>query len=134
MHACGSWLNDWGTTSVAMYTNCASLFLLVVILDVSNQQTPEIQTAVEGVSTNINIPCNLGRREGAPFWFINGTVYELFQIPIFFPSIPNVDSFTHLTIPEVRLELNNTFFQCAILDENDFYRLGNAIKLIVELR
>ena len=82
----------------------------------------EIQTAVEGVSTNINIPCNLGGEVEAPFWFINGTSHELFSIPLNVPYIPMVDSFAGLTIPVVTLNLSETVFQYAIY--NDDRRLG----------
>ena len=94
----------------------------------------EVQVAVEGISININIPCNLGRGEGAPFWFINNTAYELFSIPLNFPYIPTVNSFSQLTIPMVVLELDNTLFQCAIIDESGSLLQGMAVLLRVEPR
>ena len=109
-----------------------SFFFLLVLLDVSLQQAPIPQRAVEGISENINIPCSLGRGVQAPFWFINDTAYELFSIPLHFPYIPRVDSFSQLTIPVVVLDFDNTLFQCAIIDENGLIRRGNAILLIVE--
>ena len=98
----------------------------------SHQQTTRDQmTAVAGVSTNINIQCNLNRREEAPFWFINNTVYELLNIPLDFPYIPIVNSFSQLTIPVVVLELDNTHFQCASYEEDGSVRHGIDVLLLV---
>lgn len=77
-----------------------------------SESTP-IQIAVEGISANIFISCQLGRESDAPFWFINNVAYELLNIPIDFPFIPIVDSYSQLTIPVVSLDLNDTHFQCA---------------------
>lgn len=94
-------------------------------------QATQTQTAVEGVSMNINIPCNLGRQEHAPLWNINGTSYELFDIPLRFSFIPVVDSFTELTIPDVSLELNNTIFQCVLIEPDGNVVYGIINRLIV---
>ena len=83
---------------------------------------------MEGVSSNIIIPCSLGRGEEAPFWIINDIVYELFSVPQYLI----VESFSELTIRVVILDLNNTIFQCALYDENGVVHFGNAIKLTVE--
>ncbi len=72
------------------------------------------QGALSGLSTSI--PCY--NHEETPFWFINGTVYELFSIPRHFPFIPVVDSYSALTIPYVYLALDQTTFQCAMFGEN----------------
>ena len=95
-----------------------------------HQQTQN-QTAVAGVSTNINIPCSLGREEQAPFWYINDTSYELFSIPQFFSYIPVVDSYTQLTIPMVYPELNDTFFRCAHIDNRGIVVFGVPQRLLV---
>lgn len=92
-----------------------------MLQECSAQQT-QTQTAVAGISTNINIPCSLGREEEAPFWYINDTSYELFSIPQFFPYIPVVDSYTQLTIPVVVEELSGTLFQCAIFEPDGLVR------------
>ena len=99
----------------------------------SAQQTiaQQVQTAVAGVSTNINIPCSLRREDEAPFWYINGTSYELFSIPQFFPYIPVVDSYTHLTIPMIYPELNDTLFRCAHIDNRGIVVLGVPQRLRV---
>ena len=109
--------------------NYTSLFLIVLILEVSHQQKEQV--AVAGVSTNINILCNLDRDEEAPFWFINNTAYELFSIPFDFPYIPTVNSFSQLTIPVVVLELDNTLFQCASYEDNGSVNHGKAELLSV---
>ena len=110
-------------------------FLLVfILLNASYQQTPydEIQRAMAGVSiyTNINIPCNIGRGEEAPFWFINNTAYELFSIPLDFPYIPTVNSFSQLTIPVVVIDLNSTLFQCTSFGEDGLVHRGINVLLI----
>ena len=101
------------------------------LLQVCSAQQTQTQTAVAGVSTNINIPCSLGREEEAPFWYINYTVYELFSIPSSFPYIPVVDSYTQLTIPEVAEELNNTLFRCGHIDDSGDVVFGVPQRLLV---
>ena len=78
------------------------------------------QAGVAGISTNVNIECNLGRQEAAPFWQINGTVYELFSIScaFFFGVIPVVNSYSSLTIPRLTVELNGIDFQCIVFSED----------------
>ena len=111
---------------------CRFPSIIVLDLNTSEPQMPNIQTAVEGVSANINIPCNLDRGEEAPFWFINETAYELLSIPLDFPYIPTVNSFSQLTIPVVTINLNNTQFQCASFGEDGSLRQGIAVLLTVE--
>ena len=89
------------------------------------------QTAVAKISTNINIPCALGREEQAPFWYINDTAYELFSIPLDFLYIPVVNSYTQLTIPVVVQELSGTLFQCAIFEPSRLVRDRIINQLIV---
>ena len=104
------------------------------MLILESHQRAEMQTAVAGASTNVNIPCNLVIGEEAPFWLINDISYELFSIPLYFPYIPTVESFSQLTIPVVPLELNNTHFQCASYDEDGSDHRGTAVLLLVESR
>lgn len=62
---------------------------------------------------NVHITCDHGtQREDAPFWRINGNVYDIFHVPSYF----RVDSFTHLTIPVVNISLNDSTFQCIFID------------------
>ena len=110
--------------------NDACLFAVLLQQECSAQVTQN-QTAVAGVSTNINIPCSLGREEEAPFWCINDTSYELFSIPQFFPYIPVVDSYTQLTIPMVYPELNDTLFLCAHIDNRGIVVFGVPQRLLV---
>ena len=92
------------------------------LIDLSHQQ--QEQVAVDRVSANINIPCNLGRRGAKPFWIIDEFVYELFSIPYAFrpdvnpPLIPVANTYSSLRIPLVTRDFNGTTFQCAINTEN----------------
>jgi hypothetical protein len=102
---------------------------------VSQQQVIE-QVAVAGVSTNVIIPCNLGLQNRTPFWYINGSVHELFSIPHSFLSdvtpavIPVVESYAALDIPIVTLQLDGTTFQCAVFSRNDLV-MGLTTRLTV---
>lgn len=90
----------------------------------------QIQTlTVEDGQRNVTIPCDL-QREQSPFWFVNGSAYGLMEIPLDFPSIPEVNSYIQLTIPIVTRELNNTIFQCASFDAGGLV-LGSPFELIV---
>ena len=86
--------------------------------------------AVEGVSTNIIIPCNL-QLDVAPFWIVNGSVYELFN-SLLYGLIPVVGRFTGLTIPVVTQDLDGIIFQCATFNENGRTILGGGIRLRVQ--
>jgi hypothetical protein len=97
----------------------------------SQQQIAE-QVAVERLSRNINIECAL-RLDVAPFWIINGSVYELFSIPQNFMrgTIPEVNSFAVLVIPQVFLNLTGLLFQCASFSDDGTMTLGAASRLVV---
>jgi len=84
------------------------------------------QITVEGVSTNINIVCSLGNQEGAPFWYINNTAYELFSIPWKFHFIPVVESYSFLVIPRISLDLNGLVLQCGSFDESGMLILSTS--------
>lgn len=91
---------------------------------------PSPQGAVTGLSTSI--PCDHGRQVEAPFWFIGGIVYEIFSIPLYFPSIPIVNSYTSLSIPNVTFRVDNIVFRCATFDQNGILTpASNAIRLLV---
>ncbi len=93
-------------------------------------QSIQPQGAVTGLSTSI--PCDHGRQEEAPFWFINDTAYELFSIPQYLPSISVISSYTSLTIPNVTRAVDNTVFRCATFDNNgNITSANNAIRLLV---
>jgi hypothetical protein len=98
----------------------------------SSQQQIADQVAVEGLSTNIIIPCTL-RLDVAPLWIINGSVYELFSIPQIFlrGTIPEVSSFAALVIPQVFLNLTGLTFQCASFGDDGTTTLGAASRLVV---
>ena len=115
-------------------------FLAGLLLSLSSQQQQQQeiveQAAVAGLSTNIVINCGLGRQDEAPFWVINGSIYELFSIPQSFlsngvPVVPTVDSFERLAIPQVTTDLNRTVFQCDLFGDNGVIIEGQRTKLIV---
>lgn len=113
-----------------MYQRSWHAGLLATVL---SQQEVNNQTAVAGISTNINIGCNLNRQQAAPFWRINNTVYELFSISCtFLPAgvIPVVDSYSGLTIPRPIVDLDGVIFQCALFGE-DRMIYGTKTRLIV---
>ena len=85
--------------------------------------------AVAGLLTSI--PCDFsGILQEAPFWLINGTVYELFSIPRHFPFIPVVESYATLNIPSVPLSISGTTFQCARFNGSGVIR-GIPVQLTV---
>ena len=86
--------------------------------------------AVAGLS--VTIPCDheFGRQNEAPFWIINGIVYELFSIPRNFPFIPVIESYVFLNIPFVYLALNQSTYQCIAFDTNGAVN-GSFVQLIV---
>ena len=116
----------------------AALFSSGLLAATQSQQQTIEQVAVAGVSTNIEIPCTVGRQDETPFWYINGSVYELFGIPrSFLPGItpaviPVVDSYSALQLPMVIVELDRTLFQCAVFNENGRV-LGVATRLNVRV-
>ena len=69
-------------------------------------------TAVEGVSDNVMILCDLHLQMAAPFWRINNRVYDIFHVPAYF----KVESYRTLTIPKVSRSFNNYTFQCILID------------------
>ena len=85
-----------------------------------------------GLSTNINIQCNLNRQAAPPLWLINGTAYELFSIPFQFQPgiIPEVNGYSALTIPKVSSSLDNLYFQCIVASANGVVN-GSITRLIV---
>ena len=89
-----------------------------------------------GSSTNIGIRCDLARQDEAPFWMINGSIYELFSIPHSFlsngvPVVPTVDSFARLNIPQVTTDLNGTVLQCGHFGNNDVLLDDQRTRLII---
>jgi hypothetical protein len=87
---------------------------------------------IEGTSTNIFIPCTLNQN-AAPFWIINGSVYDFLSIPQTFLSgaIPAVNSFNGIVLPQVTLQLNGVTFVCATFREDGTRVLGGGTRLIV---
>lgn len=68
---------------------------------------------VEGISTNVAIPCDLFGFSGALYWRIEGLTYDLYSIPGFI-----VDGYASITLPTVDRRVNNYTFQCLALDNS----------------
>jgi hypothetical protein len=95
------------------------------------QQFVDVVT-IEGSSINVFIPCTLDLYV-APFWIINGSVYDFLSIPRTFLSgaIPAVNSFVGIVLPQVNLELDGVTFVCATFREDGTRVLGGGTRLIV---
>ena len=71
------------------------------------------KTVVEGLSRNVNIPCNLHRPTNSlPYWNISGYIYELFSLPSSFKA----DGPEAITIPTVDRSLDSLTLQCLVID------------------
>jgi hypothetical protein len=92
------------------------------------QETIEL-TVIDGVSTNIAIPCNLGVQGIAPFWIINGSIYELLNIHTFLPGV-TIKSFSLLTIAVGTRDLDGVTFQCGVAF-GDTVLYGSIIRITV---
>lgn len=88
---------------------------------------PVQRVAEEGISTNINIPCDLARLGMGLLWKINGRLYNFSNIPRQF----EVEGFSSLRIPIATLDLNGTLFQCVYPSMNSPTICGIITKLIV---
>ena len=95
------------------------------------QRQPTNTTAVAGVSTNINIICDIGT--SAFFWRINGLVYGALHVPDEYRvcDITRCDPL-HLTIPVVLEEMDGNTFQCfGINYQNNTVLLGRQTMFTV---
>lgn len=82
-------------------------------------------TVVEGISTNIVIPCNLVHFTGALYWKINDLIYDLYSVPGFI-----VDGYSSITLPTASKRMDGYIFQCLAL-ENDNLLQGDTTTLQV---
>ena len=62
-----------------------SILLLLLLPQIEGQSTVQ-RTVVEGLSTNIEIPCSLDRHLHPLYWNITDKVYELFSVPAVFTA------------------------------------------------
>lgn len=114
---------------VAFIVHSVILLFCFLILDCAFcQGTVRRKAAVVG--SRVPIPCDFGHQTEAPFWVINGIVYELFSIPYNIKFIPNVDKFSELDIPIVYPQLNGFTFQCGTISNDNELELGTLIELI----
>ena len=77
-------------------------------------------TAVEGISTNINIQCDLNRHNNALYWRINDRDYDLYSVPDIFI----IDGYEVLTLKNVNRNMNGWRFFCftVSIDSNNELR------------
>ena len=83
--------------------------LLLLVLVVRNQaQTTFAKTAVEGVSRNINILCDLDRQFHPLYWKINELIYDQYNVPQIFTVVGH----EALVISDVDRRMDGWRFQC----------------------
>ena len=96
------------------------------------QRQPINTSAVAGVSTNINIRCDIGT--DAFFWQINGLVYGALHVPDEYRvcDVTVCNPETSFTIPVVLEEMDGNTFQCFSIDyQNNAVHLGSQTMLTV---
>ena len=72
------------------------LMMSMLMLIARNQcQTTFSKTAVEGVSRNINILCDLDRQFYPLYWKINEYIYDQYNVPEIFTVVGHELSFGH---------------------------------------
>jgi hypothetical protein len=70
------------------------------------------QTVVEGLSSNVDIICNLDRQFHPLYWSIEDRIYELYHVPEIFSSI----SVEAITLESVSRRMDGWRLQCFALD------------------
>lgn len=88
-----------------------------------------MRTVVEGISTNIDILCNLDRRTDALYWKINHLIYDLYSVPKIFTILEH----EALSLAEVDRRMNGWRFQCFTINPNieGGLNLGRITVLVV---
>ena len=85
------------------------LMVSMLMLIVRNQcQTTFAKTAVEGVSRNINILCDLDRQFYPLYWKINELIYDQYNVPQNFTVVEH----EALVISDVDRRMDGWRFQC----------------------
>lgn len=100
-----AFLHILGVTRVVWFC----MFLHVSVQQFPTDQAELTMTAVEDLSTNIEVTCGFNENLGPAFWAINGSIYDLYTTS--YPYVELDSSYT-LRIPSVFLCLNDTTFQC----------------------
>ena len=98
-----------------------------------NAVTAALETAhlvaVEGLSANVNILCNLDHETGPLYWRINGLVFDLYSVPEAFEA----EGYVGLVIPRVHRGMDGWTFQCFTVADarNSYFNLGELTILTV---
>ena len=102
--------------------------IIMVYNVVSTAQEAFHLTVVEGISANVNIPCNLNLETGSLYWEINGLIFDLYSVPEQFAT----DGYVGLVIPSVHRGMNGWTFQCfTVADARSGFNLGELTILEV---
>ena len=94
------------------------LLTLVLFAAESNELTVD-KVAVEGLSRNVDILCNLDRQFHPLYWKIQGQIYDLYSIPELFI----IREHEAITIPTVDRRMDGWDFQCFTVDPRRENRL-----------
>ena len=88
------------------------MFVIIVVmlsfLQESTAAQPIKTVAVEGLSKNINILCDLDRQFHPVYWKIENQIYDLYNVPAMFI----VRGHEAISMPEVDRRMNGWRFQC----------------------
>lgn len=105
--------------------------MLTLFLDalLARSQSTTTRTVVEGISTNVDILCNLDRQTDALYWKINHLVYDLYNVPKIFTIL----EYKALSLAEVDRRMNGWRFQCFTINPNieEYLNLGRITVLTV---
>ena len=100
-----------------------SIFSILVLN--SECQTPVVKTAVEGVSRNLAIVCDLSTFQ---YWKINELIYDKYNVPQIFTV-----EYEGIVISNVDRRMDGWRFQCFTVDPNssDGLRSGSVFILAI---
>lgn len=102
------------------------LFAISIVFGKGQGQPDTI--VVEGLSINVNIPCNLNQQTGALYWKINDLIFDLYSVPELFET----NGYAGLTIPRAHRGMDGWRFQCfTVADVNSDFNLGELTILTV---
>ena len=94
----------------------------------AQQQTVVIRVG-EGISTNVNILCDLDRQFYPLYWRIQESIYDLYTVPEIFI----VRDHEAITLPTVDRRMDGWRFQCFMVEPNneDYINPGVITELSV---
>ena len=99
------------------------LLLPLILLQQVQGQSVVTQTVVEGISSYIDIICNLDRQFHPLYWRIQGRIYDLYNVPEMFTAI----SVEAITLGSVSRGMDGWTFQCFALDSTREGGLVNGV-------